>query len=98
VTKDLLQPNPALIVAFMLCGLLANVAVWKTVAQVNSRLPEYQQFSYWWWTVGKYRRVWKEHKRLFPGSYWRVLFVLSLLMALVFMVLLVSTVHISNSM
>ena len=80
----------------MLFGLLANVAVWKTVTQVNSRLPKDQQFSYWWWTIGKHKRLWKEHKRLFPDSHWRLLFVLSLLMALVFMVLIVSSVHISK--
>jgi len=86
-----LHPNPLLIAGFMLFGLLANVAVWKTVAEVNARLPTDQRFSWLLWTIGKYVRLWNEHKRLCPGSLWRLYAVVSFLMAILFMVLVVSS-------
>ena len=67
----LLQPNPFLVAGFLLCGLAANVGVWKMVAEVNARLPEAGKFSWLWWTWGKYMRLWREHKRLCPESHWR---------------------------
>ena len=78
----------------MLSGLLANVAAWKLVAEVNARLPQEQKFSWWWWTIGKHVRLWKEHKRLYPESHLRLYSVLSFLMAIVFMILTVSSVQV----
>jgi len=85
VQHQLLQPNPILVTRFLLCGLLANVAVWKVVAEVNARLAEDQKFSWWWWTIGKHVRLWKEHKRLCPESHWRLYSMLSFLTAIVLM-------------
>lgn len=82
-----LQPNRFLIAGFVWFGLLAHVAFWKTVTEVNTRLPDDQKFSRWWWTIKKHVRLWKEHKRLCPQSHWRLYLVLSLLTALVFMIL-----------
>ena len=81
-------------VAFVLCGLYANAAFWKTMAEVNPLLPKDQRFSWWWWTLGKHVRLWQEHKRLCPDSRWRVYSVLSFLAAIVLMILtLVSVLH-----
>ena len=61
----------SLVKAFFLCDLVANLAVLKTVSELNARLPESEKLSMWWWTFGKYERLWKQHKRLCPESRWR---------------------------
>ena len=81
----MLQPNWFLVAGFMLFGILAHIAIWKIVAETNAHLPDGERFSKWWWTFGKYLRLWKTHKRLCPMSHWRVYSVLSYLVALVFM-------------
>jgi hypothetical protein len=83
-----LQPNRFLVAGFVLFGLLANVAFWKTVTEVNVRLPNDQKFSRWWWTMKKHVRLWKEHKRLCPQSRWRLYSFFFLVMAIVFMILI----------
>ena len=84
---QLLQPNPYLIVDFLLFAFLTNVAVWKSVAQVNERLPNDQKLSRWWWTIKKIARLWKEHKRLCPNSHWRLYSLLLFLTTIAFMAL-----------
>lgn len=74
-------------VAFVLCGLFANVAIWKMTSEVNARLANDQKFALWWWTLGKHIKIWKEHKRLYPKSRWRLYSVLSFLAALALMIL-----------
>jgi hypothetical protein len=90
----LLRSNPLLIAGFLLFGLLANVAVWKTVAEVNARLLNDQRFSRLWWTMGKSRRLWNEHKRLCPESHWRLYSVASFLAAILFMILVTWSVYV----
>ena len=90
---QLLQPSPIFVAGFLLCGFLANMAVWKVLAEVNARLPEDQKFSWWWWTIGKHLRLWREHKRICPESHWRLYLVLSFSMAIILMILTVSSVH-----
>jgi hypothetical protein len=75
----------------MLAGLVANVAAWKTMAEANARLPEDQKFSWWWWTLSKYVRLWKEHKRLCPESHWRLYMMLSFVACIVFMILIAAS-------
>ena len=96
VQQQLLQANTILVAGFVFCGFLANVAAWKLVAEVNARLPEDKKFSWWWWTIGKHVRLWKEHKRLCPQSHWRLYSVLSYLMAIVLMILILLSVHAPN--
>jgi disulfide bond formation protein DsbB len=86
VQQQLLQPNPIFLVGFLLCGLFANVAVWKVMAEVNARVPEDQRVTWWWWTIGKHLRLWREHKRLCPESHWRLYSVLSFSMAIILMI------------
>ncbi len=63
---------------FMLSGLCANVAFWKMLAEANAQLPEDERFSWWWWTLGKHIRLWKEHKRLCSDSPWRLVALFSI--------------------
>jgi len=97
VQHQLLQANIVLVAAFVFCGLLANVAAWKLVAEVNARLSEDKKFSWLWWTIGKYVRLWKEHKRLCPQSHWRLYSVLSYLIAIVLMIFILLSVHAPNT-
>jgi hypothetical protein len=90
-----MQPHSFLVAGFVLFGLLANVAFWKMVTEVNARLPDDQKFSRWWWTVKRHVRFWKEHKRLCPQSRWRLYSVLFLLTALVFMIFIQRSVVLS---
>jgi prepilin signal peptidase PulO-like enzyme (type II secretory pathway) len=92
-----LHPDPLPIAGFLLFGLLANVAVWRTVAEVNARLPNDQKFSWLWWTIGKYARLWAEHKRFCPGSHWRLYSVVSFLTAILFMILAVWSVRVPST-
>ncbi len=86
LVQQLPHPNPFFVAGFLLFGLSANIAVWKTMAEANARLPEDQKFTWWWWTISKHWRLWQEHKRLYPASRWRLYSVLSFLMAVVFMI------------
>jgi hypothetical protein len=94
VQPQYLLPNPFLIAGFMFFGLLANVAIWKTVSEVNAHLPDDQAFSWWWWTLGKYMRLWKEHKRLCPESRWKLYSLVSFPLGVAFMVLTALSVHV----
>ncbi len=83
------MPNLFLVVAFVLCGLGSNVFFWKMVSEVNARLANDQKFSVWWWPLGKYVRLWKEHKRLLPSSRWRQYWALSFAAVVVLMILII---------
>lgn len=67
---------PFLVCSFAASLILANVAAFKTQAEVNALLPSDEKFSIWDWTLRKFRRLWREHERLCPGSRWRYLMVL----------------------
>jgi len=54
-------------------------------------LPPDQRFSSWDWTPAKYRRLWKEHKRLCPASRWR--FWMALFQILAFVLFVASIVY-----
>ena len=57
------------------------------MVEANARLPEGEKFSWWWWTLNKHMRLWKEHKRLCPESHWRLYTVLSFVVGIGFMIL-----------
>jgi hypothetical protein len=90
-----MEPNPYIVAAFMLFAVLANVAIFKTVAEANAHLPDEQRFTWWWWTIGKHVNLWKAHKSLCPDSHWRIYSVAFFLAAVACMVLMVVTVRVS---
>jgi len=94
VQGQVLEPNFLLVAALVVFAFLAHAVQWKTVSEVNSRLPQDQQFPHWWWTVSKQKRLWREHKRLCPQSPSRLYWVLSYAIAVIFMFLVVLSVHI----
>jgi len=67
------------------------------VTQVNPRLPEAEKFSRWWWTTGKHLRLWRTHKRLCPESHWRLYSVLSFAVGILFMILIMLSIHVSKA-
>lgn len=40
----------------------------RMIDEVNSHLPEGEQFSYEWWHLPKCIRLWKKHLQCFPSS------------------------------
>lgn len=77
---------PFLFVPFLIFIALANVAYFKAQGEVNPLLPADQRISLWDWRPGKFRRLWKEHKRLCPTSRWRVWLALSNILAALFFI------------
>jgi hypothetical protein len=65
--------------AAMLLALLSTGAIWKMVADVNTRLAEQERFSYLGWYWGKLDRLWAAHRRFYPHSPWRTCFLISFL-------------------
>jgi hypothetical protein len=56
------------LVGVAVCGIASSVLGVKMVQDVNGRLPEEQRLSEVGWYAGKYMRLIKEHRRLFPKS------------------------------
>ena len=48
------------------CGLASTLIGWRIVDDVNSRLPEKQQASWFGWHYSKSRRLIEEYRRLYP--------------------------------
>jgi 4-hydroxybenzoate polyprenyltransferase len=49
-------------------GIAMNAAYWAMVDKVNAKLPKDQQFSHPGWWFGKYQRLHREYRRLFPSG------------------------------
>jgi len=86
-----LSLTPFLFVPLAIFMVLVSVAAFKVQGEVNALLPPDQRFSSWDWTPAKYRRLWKEHKRLCPTSRWR--FWMALFQILAFVLFVASIVY-----
>ena len=69
------QFHPRLNLATIILGLLSVMCMamsWflltQEIGEVNRKLPEDQQISYWWMYAEKYARIKKEYKRLYPSG------------------------------
>jgi hypothetical protein len=62
----------------VLCStLIANVAMFGMLAEVNKQLPAERQISPIWWHLKKIVRVYREHHRLCPTSNLRKLLLIA---------------------
>ena len=50
------------------CGLISSFLLWQEIGEVNRKLPDDQQISYFWGYPEKIRRIKKEYKRLYPNG------------------------------
>jgi hypothetical protein len=50
------------------CAIFGNLLLYVIVGRINEKVPENQKVSYLGWHPDKYRRVLKEHRRLYPES------------------------------
>ena len=50
------------------CLALSGFLLTQEVGEVNRKLPEDRQISYWWWNPERYRRLKNEYKRLYPSG------------------------------
>ena len=48
------------------CFVASGFFLTQEIGEINRKLPENQQISYWWMYAEKYARVKKEYKRLYP--------------------------------
>jgi hypothetical protein len=58
-------------------GVFSSLCVFQEIAEVNRKLPDEKQISYWGWYPGKFYTVRDEFKRLYPKSrleFWRKTF------------------------
>ena len=52
----------------MTCAICANVITYQMAEQVNRVVEPDSKFGYLVWSYGKYRRLYREHRRLYPES------------------------------
>jgi hypothetical protein len=72
-----------IIVGVAALGIADSAAYWAMVDKVNARLPKEQQLSHAGWWFGKYLRIHREYRRLFPeGNLVRKVGVYNLLVCL----------------
>jgi len=67
---------------FLFIAALASAAVAtflnaRLVDDVNRKLPESLQFSQFWWYRAKHIRLFHEHRRLYPQSRLRLIWILT---------------------
>lgn len=71
-----------------ICGLIATLASFEMVEQVNTRLPTEVQFSPLGWYLPKTFRLHREYRRLFPEG--KLLLRVRFLMSIAFGCLMIS--------
>lgn len=50
------------------CAVLSGFILAQEIGEINRRLPEDQQVSYWWMYAEKFVRVKNEYRRLYPNG------------------------------
>lgn len=50
------------------CAVISGFLLTQEIGEINRKLPEDQQISYWWMYSEKYLRVKTEYKRLYPNG------------------------------
>jgi hypothetical protein len=74
------------------CAMLSNFILVQEIGEVNRKLPDDEQISYWFWWPGKAFHLFAEYKRLYPNGrleFWRITLEIA---AIIFAVALVLTI------
>ncbi len=71
-----------------ICGLAGGLMYFEIVDKVNERLPESERFAILWWHTGKYQRLHREYRKLYPEG--RLIRRVRVITALMFVCLLIS--------
>lgn len=50
------------------CGFVATFLLWQEIGEINRKLPEDQQISYFWMHVDRFARIKREYKCLYPNG------------------------------
>ena len=50
------------------CTVISGFLLTQEIGEVNRKLPEDQQISYWWMYAEKYSKIKKEYRRLYPNG------------------------------
>ena len=57
------------------CAFYATILWSRMVFEVNAKLPPDRQIGLYWWYAGKYGRLMREYRRLYPeGRYLRTVY------------------------
>ncbi len=69
------------------CFVLSGFFIWQEIGEVNRKLPEDEQISYYWTSPTKMSRIKTEYKRLYPSGRVELLRVTFQIAGFVFLVL-----------
>ena len=50
------------------CGLLSTFFLWQQIGEINRKLPESEQISYWGMHPIKMAKIKREYRRLYPSG------------------------------
>lgn len=63
--------SPPAIVLFCLafsCAILSSFLLWQEIGEINRKLPDAEQISYWGMHPTKMARIKREYTRLYPSG------------------------------
>jgi len=50
------------------CAILSSFLLWQEIGEINRKLPDAEQISYWGMHPTKMARIKREYKRLYPSG------------------------------
>jgi hypothetical protein len=50
------------------CAILSSFLLWQEIGEINRKLPDAEQISYWGMHPAKMARVKREYRRLYPSG------------------------------
>ena len=89
IAKLLSFPAVILFCLGVSCAILSAFFLWQQIGEINRKLPDNEQVSYWGMHPLKMAKIKREYKRLYPSGKIDLLRRILQYAALVFMVLLV---------
>jgi len=72
------------------CAVMSGLLLTQEIGEINRKLPEDRQISYWWMYSEKYTRIKTEYRRLYPSGRIHTLGVIFELAAFAFFLLAVA--------
>lgn len=50
------------------CAILSSLLLWQEIGEINRKLPDAEQISYWGMHPAKMARIKREYRRLYPSG------------------------------
>ena len=61
-------PSVLLLCLVCSCAILSAFFLWQQIGEINRKLPDNEQISYWGMHPAKMARIKREYKRLYPSG------------------------------